>query len=81
RVAPRCVLSGAGRLQVRYRVDFSDEPCYRRFFLTNERGIFVSLTSFWILRLGKMQIKFAFALGLFVSLPWKIFVWAASCSA
>ena len=23
----------------------------------------------------------AFALGLFVSLPWKIFVWAASCSA
>ena len=23
---------GAGRLQVRYRVDFSDEPCYRRFF-------------------------------------------------
>lgn len=55
RVAPRCVLSGAGRLQVRYRVDFSDEPCYRRFFLTNERGISLSLTSFWILRLGKTQ--------------------------
>lgn len=45
----------AGRLQVRYRVDFSDEPCYRRFFLTNERGISLSLTSFWILRLGKTQ--------------------------
>nr|DAH23019.1 MAG TPA: hypothetical protein [Caudoviricetes sp.]DAW97951.1 MAG TPA: hypothetical protein [Bacteriophage sp.] len=54
-MAPRCVLSGAGRLQVRYRVDFSDEPCYRRFFLTNERGISLSLTSFWILRLGKTQ--------------------------
>uniref|UniRef100_UPI003FD89AAD hypothetical protein n=1 Tax=Alistipes putredinis TaxID=28117 RepID=UPI003FD89AAD len=29
---------------------------------------FVSLTRFQILRLGKMQIKIAFALGLFVSL-------------
>ncbi|WP_418435717.1 hypothetical protein, partial [Alistipes putredinis] len=75
---------------------FSDLERYRRIWLNSPQyqtltlfiqilpffcEFFVSLTSFWILRLGKMQIKFAFALGLFVSLPWKIFVWAASCSA